>query len=49
MFFSLPLDGGRRLPQSVQKINEPIAAILLLFGCVTCQSYNAKWKIETRP
>jgi hypothetical protein len=28
MFFSLPLDAGRRLPQSVQKIKEPIAAIL---------------------
>lgn len=28
MFFSLPFEGGRRLPQSVQKITEPIAAIL---------------------
>ena len=27
IFFSLPLDAGRRSPQSVQKINDPIAAI----------------------
>jgi hypothetical protein len=29
IFFSLPLDAGRRLPQSVQKIKEPIAAMVL--------------------
>lgn len=28
MFLTLPLDTGRRLPQSVQKISDPIAAIL---------------------
>lgn len=27
-FFSLPLDAGSKLPQSVQKIKEPIAAIV---------------------
>jgi hypothetical protein len=27
MFFSVPLDAGKRLPQSVQKIKEPMAAI----------------------
>lgn len=33
MFFSLPLDGGRRLPQSVQKIREPMAAIFRFLCC----------------
>jgi hypothetical protein len=28
MFFSLPLDAGSKFPQSVQKIKDPIAAIL---------------------
>lgn len=36
MFFSLPLDAGRRLPQSVQKIKEPIAAMVLLLLSVVC-------------
>jgi endonuclease YncB( thermonuclease family) len=28
MFFSLPLEAGKRLPQSVQKIREPIDAMV---------------------
>ncbi len=32
MFFSVPLDAGRRLPQSVQKIKEPIAAMVSLLS-----------------
>lgn len=28
IFFAVPLEAGRRLPQSVQKIKEPIAAMV---------------------
>lgn len=37
MFFSVPLDAGRRLPQSVQKMRDPIAAIVSSgVFCVAC-------------
>jgi len=35
MFFSLPFDAGRRLPQSVQKIKEPIAAMVSLLALLS--------------